>query len=91
MMIYTVGREESYTRYFQEQDRPLKAGRNSRDNYPGGSVWETEEEAREHCPEGYQVYGVLASWDQDTEPSKDGNWHDLLINAELIQLDTVQV
>jgi hypothetical protein len=90
-MIYTIGREESYTRYFQEQGRPIKLGRNGRDDYPGGSVWKTEEEARENCPEGYAVYGLMADWEMDTEPSKEGNWHDLLINAELVQLDTLGV
>lgn len=90
-MIYTIGHEESYNRYFQEQKRPLKAGRNGRDNFTGGSVWETEEEARAHCLEGYQVYGVFARWGEDTVPSKDGNWHDLLISAELVQLDDIQI
>ena len=90
-MIYTIGHEESYDRYFREQGRPLKLGRNGRKDYPGGSVWETEEEAREYCSKGYQVYGLLADWKTDTEQSKDGDWHDLLINAELVQLDTIQV
>lgn len=90
-MIYTIGHEESYTRYFREQERPLKLGRNRRDGYPGGSVWETEEEARAHCPDGYQVYGLFADWEADTEPSKEGDWHDLLVNAELVQLDTLRV
>lgn len=90
-MIYTIGHEESYTRYFQEQKRPLKSGRNERTGYHGGSVWKTEEEARKNCPEKYQVYGVLADWEADTEPSKEGDWHDLLLDAELIQLETIQV
>ena len=88
-MIYTIGHEESYTRYFHEQGRPLKLGR--KEDCPGGSVWKTEEEARKHCLDGYQVYGVMADWEADTEPSQEGDWHDLLINAELVQLDTLQV
>jgi hypothetical protein len=88
-MIYTIGHRESYTRYFQEQERPLKLGRTY--DYSGGSVWKTEEEARENCPDVYEVYGVMADWETDTEPSKEGGWHDLLINAELIQLYTPQV
>jgi hypothetical protein len=90
-MIYCIGKEEAYERYFQEQERPHKSGRNLQDGYPGGSVWEAEEDARNHCPAGYQVYGVLAHWRIDTEPSKVGNWDDLLIDAELVQLNNVQV
>jgi hypothetical protein len=90
-MIYCLGVEESYNRYFQEQKRPMKAGKDEAAGYPGGSVWRTEEEARTHCSEGYQVYGVLADWDIDTKPSKDGDWHDLLIDAELVQLEHYNV
>jgi hypothetical protein len=90
-VIYCIGKEELYEQYFQDQARPHKAGRNVKSEYPGGSVWETEEDARKHCPEGYQVYGVLAHWRIDTEPSKDGNWDDLLIDAELVQLTELKV
>jgi len=90
-MIYTVGHEESYTRYFEEQGRPLKLGKGGEENYPGGAVWKTEIAARNHCPDGYQVYGVMADWETDTEPSQDGDWHNLLFNSELVQLDTLQV
>jgi hypothetical protein len=90
-VIYTVGHKESYDRYFQELSRPFKAGGNIENGEPGGSVWETEEEARKYCNEGCQVYGVLANWDQDTVQSKDGDWHDLLIDAELIILDNIRV
>lgn len=90
-MVYTIGHEESYHCYFQEQGRPKKLGRNGSDDYPGGSVWKTEEEAMKHCPDGYRVYGLLADWETNTEQSKDGDWNDLLINAELIQLDNIKV
>jgi hypothetical protein len=83
-MIYCVGKKVLYEGYFENQMRPIKP--------VGGSVWKTEEEAQAHCFNGFNVYGVFANWETDTRPSEEGgNWHDLLINAELIQLDNLQV
>jgi hypothetical protein len=78
MMIYTVGNSESYLKYFSEQVHPMKA--------VGGSVWKTFDEAKKYAPEnsGFSVFGVLADWDRDTKPSLSGDWHDLLINSELV-------
>ena len=90
-MIFTIGQEELYTRYFEEQGRPFKAGKGEEPGYPVGSVWKTEVEARYACPEGYQVYGVMEDWDTDTEPSEVGDWHNLLVDAELVQLDTTEI
>lgn len=84
-MIFTIGYTENYERYFIEQPKPRKLGRTA--DYPGGSVWRTFEEAKLNCPDGYSVYGVLANWETDTEPSNEGEWHDLLITSDLIKLD----
>lgn len=84
-MIFTIGYTESYERYFIEQKQPRKLGRTN--DYVGGSVWRTFEEAKLNCPDSYSVYGVLANWETETEPSKDGNWNDLLITSDLVQLD----
>jgi len=86
-MIYTIGNTESYMRLFATHDRPRKTGRN--DDYPGGSVWQTREEAQAHADSrpGYSVFGVLADWDFNTEPSAMGDWNDLLVNAELVVLE----
>jgi len=35
----------------------------------------------------YTVYGVIADWEKDTEPSKEGDWNDLLIDARLVFVD----
>lgn len=79
-MIYTIGKKVLYESYFESQEHPMKG--------VGGSVWKTEEEAQVHCSSGYKVYGVFANWETDTKPSENGgDWHDLLINAELIKLD----
>ena len=85
-MIYTIGNTESYMRLFATHDRPRKTGRN--DDYPGGSVWQTREEAQAHADSrpGYSVFGVFADWDADTEPSAMGDWNDLLIDAKLVVL-----
>lgn len=63
----------------------MKKGRTA--DYAGGSVWRTQNAALKNCPEGYAVFAVAADWDKDTTPSKDGNWHDLLVDSLLIKLD----
>ena len=86
-MIYTIGNTKSYMRLFANHDKPRKMGRN--DDYPGGSVWQTRGEAQAHADSrpGYSVFGVLADWDFNTEPSAMGDWNDLLVNAELVVLE----
>ena len=76
--------EEAEKRYFKEQISPEKKGRTS--NYAGGSVWKTYEGANKYCPFGYSVYGVDADWNRDTTPSKNVDWHDLLVDSKLINL-----
>ena len=83
-IIYTIGHTESYLKYFEEQGTPEKKGRDS--SCPGGSVWETREEAEKHCQEGYSVFGVFADWEKETVPTKKG-WNDLLVDAPLIKID----
>ena len=84
-MIYTIGHQKSYELYFEEQGTPRKLGRTK--DYGGGSCWQTKDEAQKHCPEGYSVYGVMADWDRDTEPNREGgSWHDLLVTSDLVKL-----
>lgn len=87
-MIYTIGHTKNYLQYFKEHlllNFPFqKKGREA--DYPGGSVWRTKEEAQQHCPPNYSVFGVLADWDTQTEPSKEGSWHNLLVDADLVIL-----
>lgn len=84
-MIFTIGHKSSYEQYFREQGTPQKMGRN--DEYPGGSVWKTFGEAKQYCPEGYEVYGVQADWERSTVKSEDGDWHDLLVTSDLVMLE----
>ena len=93
-MIFTLGRKESYDANLATYEadpsspKPEKRGRDPEEDYdyPGGSVWETEAEARADCPPGFAVYGVKAVWGKDTEQSKDGDWHDLLKTSEFVTL-----
>lgn len=85
-MIYTIGNKDSYERYLFEQGDCKKKGRDG--DYDGGSVWNDAGTAASHAPDGYAVYGVLAEWGRDTEPSRSGgDWHDLLSSATLVRLE----
>lgn len=69
-MIYTIGNEKNYNALFSgptAQDNPQKLGRT--EDYSGGIVWQTVEQATANCPPGYKVYGVKADWDKDTAPA----------------------
>lgn len=86
-MIYTLGNTVSYTQALAENPAVMKIGR--KDGYPGGSVWQTKEEAEVFAPDnsGFSVFGVLADWEIDTAPSMEGGgWHDLLIDAVIVAL-----
>lgn len=88
-IIYTIGHRESYLEYLSRPCPCVKLGRRGPDDprhpgYPGGAVWETAADAWRHCPEGYWVFGVEASWRADTEPSRDGPWDDLLADSRVV-------
>lgn len=85
-MIFTLGHTESYERYFQEQGTPQKMGARPDEDYPGGSVWRTRESAERHRQPDFSVYGVRADWEIETTPSAEGDWHDLLVDADLVRL-----
>ncbi|WPZ05656.1 hypothetical protein [Pelagerythrobacter marinus] len=62
-MLYTIGHRENYERFFREQRQPMKLGRgphprNPGEEYPGGSIYLTREEAEAAAPDGYTSYGV---------------------------------
>lgn len=90
-MIYTIGRKSVYDLHIEHNPQAMKIGRS--DDYPGGSVWRTPEEARQYLADenlddldDFDVYGVEADWEKDTEPSNGGPWHDLLRDARLVRL-----
>lgn len=89
-MIYTLGKTEAYERYFRD-NYPVptyKLGRRLLPKkYPGGSVWQTREDAQRFADinPGFSVYTVDADWITDTVPSSDGDWHDLLRDAVIVE------
>ena len=95
-MIYCLGKIDVYVPYIKTstpEDPAMKGGRNpdyKDENHPngyvGGSVWRTKEDAEKFLVAGYAVFGVKADWEKDTEKSKDGDWHDLLVDSELVLL-----
>ena len=91
-MIYCIGKAENYDLYIAKYgNAAMKQGRGI--DYEGGSVWKTREEAEMHIKRfgkklsGYKVYGVMADWQTDTEPSMAGPFHDLIVDAPLVRLD----
>jgi hypothetical protein len=98
-VIYTVGHTEGYAARFSDtaDGPPTKLGRRADLNgepYDGGSVWPTREAAQAwldaNPDKPWSVYGVIADWDTDTEPSRVGQeWHDLLVDSLLVDLGTV--
>ena len=57
----------------------------------GAMVWRKQNDAQRFLEDTQltdvmQVYGVIADWERDTAPSTFGDFHDLLIDAHLIQL-----
>lgn len=87
-MIYTVGNTQSYEAGFKEaaaKGIPLM-------KLDGGSVWETEAEARAYLKansigDAWSVYGVLAEWGKDTKITEHNTaWRSLKRDAELVQL-----
>lgn len=92
-MIYTVGLRRTYEEYLKFCSSPCKLGQcmEGNERYPGGSVWQTRKEAQDYLERTKQpdfaVYGVLADWDTQTEPSEN-EWNNLLVTSPLVSLDT---
>lgn len=92
-MIYTVGHRPSYEQGFEEYGAYFKKmGANTHSSYPGGSVWETEAEARTYLRlnrprlDDYEVYGVEASWETDTKQMPGEVFRRLQVDAQLVKL-----
>lgn len=79
-MLFTVGITENYDRYLIENSSLEKA--------VGGSVWNSYAEAQAFCLPNQSVYGILADWEKDTIPNKEGgDWHDLTIQAKIVPVE----
>lgn len=86
-MIYTVGREDIYEDYIKNDKDAAKR--------KGGSVWETFKGAQYYCNENndmitskytFQVYGVDADWESDTEIEQNVRYRSLKRDAKLIKI-----
>jgi len=87
-MLYTIGHTQTYEESFQSGS-PNKVGR--RDDYDGGCIVKTREEAQSECPDDYSVYGVDADWDEHTYWCErlslaTGGYRALLADRPLIKL-----
>lgn len=100
-MIYTLGRTGGYEETFRTNPNPKKVGRRS--DYPGGSVWQTKEEAQafvdslpnafgpDWYAEDFSVYGVLANWETGVYRGEEGvPWNNLKEDSRLVKLDSVR-
>jgi len=93
-MIFTIGYRENYDAGLAELGAAFrKMGKRDvfrGSQYRGGSVWKTREEAQAHLDAnqhrlaGYSVYGVMASWDVDTEQLPGEPFRRLLVDAQIV-------
>ena len=86
-MIYTVGRADIYEDYIKNDKNAAKR--------KGGSVWETFKDAQHCCNENndmitsqhtFQIYGVDADWESDTEVEQNVRYRSLKRDAKLIKI-----
>lgn len=98
-MIYTIGHRENYLKAIQEHGVIQKLGRRLPDarndffpdGYPGGYAFQTYEDAQRGLAEEdkhgtWCIWGLDADWERDTAPAKDGWWHNLIKDADIIPL-----
>lgn len=87
-MIYTIGHRESYL-HGLAQGTLYKKGRD--DDYQGGYAFRTRADAQRRIDEAYDdsyaVFGLEASWENDTVPSFVGYWHWLVVDRPIIALE----
>lgn len=91
-MIYCIGHRERYDAGLAKGPF-YKLGRGLRNGTfePGGSVWQTEAEARTFIARTgigatREVYGVEADWDSDTLQLRDEPFRRLVKTAAVIRL-----
>jgi hypothetical protein len=98
-IAYTIGHTVSYERYLKEDPNCMKVGR--RDDYVGGCVWATQEEAQAFLDAGhliidsvvrdtseFSVYGIHlpTGWDTDVSVETYDGVRALLNDAVLFKI-----
>jgi hypothetical protein len=99
-IIYTAGHEKNYMEGYdnaKKQGRPfLKLGKCDLEGEPygGGSVWQTEQEVRAYLKAQNLVtmapFGLIASWEDDTEQLPGEPFRRLLRDAVIVPLDQLK-
>lgn len=96
-MIYTIGHKENYLKSIAANGSIQKLGRRNPgdddrfpEGYEGGYAFQSTEDAQRRIDEayperGFEVFGLLTNWD-NTEPSKNGWWNNLITDVEIVIL-----
>ena len=88
-MIYCIGLTARYEAAFAGPSVPVKRGTAA--DYAGGWVWETVAEAERFIAVNgltatHSVYGLKATWDEDTEAVSGQTYRRLRRDAEVLRL-----
>ena len=93
-MIYTLGLKTGYEHAFLAAKRNgtvfTKTARST--DFAGGMVFETKEDAHNFLAavghlSDYTIYGVIAKWNNDTEPESGKPFHRLLVESEIVRIN----
>jgi len=56
--------------------------------YLGGCIFKTYQDAKNYLNKNnlnnYSIFGVLANWENDTEPDINEEYHSLLVDSQLV-------
>jgi hypothetical protein len=92
-LIYCIGNHARYEAKLAVGGLLYKIGRGIRKGtyYEGGSVWQTEDDARafivrNKLEDSRTVYGVLADWETDTLPVPRESYRRLLRTSPIVRL-----
>lgn len=82
-MLYTIGRIDIYEPYMKSDPNASKG--------KTGSVWKTLESIQSYYAahsslKNFKIYGVDASWDDDTEVVPGEEWRSLVRPCRLVQI-----
>ena len=95
-MIYTIGHCINYRAAFKKYGQLTKVGRRAvgssdfPEGYSGGYAFRTYADAFQRIAEagysGFEVFGLITDW-ENTAPSVDGWWHNLVEDAHIAILE----